>query len=125
MKFFIIIIVFFAAFSCATNSKNSTHSRIAKQIIVRTDTLREHYVFSTIKSNGDSDIVLAERDTMKNCMPFKKYIIQDSITTTTFLKSGSKYDIVGLYLKSINDVKIRKDDELIKIIWNCNCFTDK
>lgn len=124
MKYLIIIVIFISGLSCAINSKNSTHSKMAKQLIVRIDTLREHYVFSTKKSNGDSDIVLAERDTMKNCTPFKKYILQDSIMTTTFLKAGSKYDIVGLYLKSINDVRIRKDDELIKIIWNCSCFTD-
>ena len=101
IKLFIIIVVFIASFSCATNARNSTPRKVAKKLIVRIDTLREHYVFSTIKSDGDNDIILAERDVVKKCVPFKKYIIQDSITTTTSLKSGNRYDMVGVYLKSI------------------------
>lgn len=70
-------------------------------------------------------IVHAERDAMRNCVPFRQYIIQDSIMTTTFLKAGSTYDIAAFYPNSINSVRIRKNNALIKVIWNCNCFTDK
>jgi hypothetical protein len=109
--------------SCVTSK---SRIQLAKKLeIIRIDTIRDFYVFKTKDDSSKEVIVLAERDRVSNCKPFKHFIIADSVYQTSVLKSGSKKDLVGFNLSTIDGIKIKQPDELPKIIWNCDCFTDK
>jgi hypothetical protein len=70
-------------------------------------------------------IVIAEKEKVNSCKPFKKFILADSVHETSMIISGSGYDFVGMYLSYIDNIQIRKKGELVKIIWNCQSFTEK
>jgi hypothetical protein len=123
MKSLFILILTINVLACVS-SKNNIHS-VATLEIIKTDSIRDHFVFKTKSKSGKEIIVLAEKDSVNNCRPFKKFILSDSVHQTSELKSGSKKDLVGFYLSTIDGIKIRDEGELVKIIWNCNCFTDK
>ena len=98
---------------------------VEKLEIVEIDSTGDHFVFKTKNEAGKQVTVLAEQEKLIDCRPFKKFIIADSVHQTSTLKAGSSKDIVGFYLSTINGIKIRDEGELVKIIWNCACFTDK
>ena len=68
-------------------------------------------------------IIIAEKDKIKSCKPFKKYIIADSIKEEVRIKSGSKYVMIGFNEFTINKIKIKEKGELTKVINNCNSFS--
>jgi hypothetical protein len=123
MKRLFCLILSIAIIACVS-SRNSIQS-IRKLEIIKTDTIRGHYVFKT-KDELDSEIiVLAESEKVEGCKPFKRFIIADSIHQVSAIKSGSRYDLIGFTVSIVDGIKIRDSAELVKIIWNCNCFTDK
>ncbi|MEO8712528.1 MAG: hypothetical protein ABI405_10415, partial [Parafilimonas sp.] len=93
--------------------------------IIKIDSIRDHFVFKTKSKSGNEVIVLAEKDKVDNCLPFKKFIIADSVHQVSAIKSGSRYDLIGFNVSTIDGIKIRDSAELTKIIWNCDSFTDK
>jgi hypothetical protein len=123
MKSLFILILTIAILACVSN-KDNIHST-GRLEIIRTDSIRDHFVFKTRNESGNEVTVLAEKDKVSGCKPFKKYIIADSIHQVSAIKSGSRYDLIGFNVSTIDDVKIRDSGELAKIIWNCDCFTDK
>lgn len=123
MKSFNFLLLTIIIISCASSKKSA---QSGKQLeIIRTDTIRDHFVFQTKSNSGDEIIVLAEKDKVRDCMPFKKYIIADSIHQVSAIKSGSKKDLIGFNVSTIDGIKIRNDGELVKIVWGCDCFTEK
>ena len=117
--FFLILLTI----SCSVSKQNV--QSVKKLEIINTDSTSDHFVFKTKSESGNEVIVLAEKDSVNDCRPFKKFIIADSVHQTSTLKAGSGKDLVGFYLSTIDGIKIRNEGELVKIIWNCNCFTDK
>lgn len=120
MKFFYFILFCLLTFSVQLNAQ-----KVNRLEIIRTDSIRDHFIFKTKADNGTESIVLIERDKVSNCRPFKKFIIADSVHRTSVLKSGSKKDIVGFYLSTIDGVKIRDKGDLVKIINSCDCFVEE
>lgn len=122
MRGIFIAILTSAILSCI--GSNSGKQSSGKLEIIRSDSTRDHFVFKTKDESGKEVIILAEKDKVSECRPFRKFIIADSIHQVSAIKSGKRYDLVGFYLSTIDSVKIRSKGELVKIIWNCNCFTD-
>jgi hypothetical protein len=122
MRSLFIAILTSAILSCV--GSNSGNHALKKLEIIRIDSTRDHFVFKTKDELGKEVIVLAEKDKVSGCRPFRKYIIVDSIHQVSAIKSGKRYDLVGFYLSTIDSVRIRSEGELVKIIWNCDCFTD-
>jgi hypothetical protein len=120
--FFLMPLIAGLTITCSVSKRNTRSTK--KLEIVAIDYTRDHFVFKTKDETGTEIIVLAEKDSVEFCQPFKKFIILDSIHETSVLKSGSRKDIVGFYLSYIDGIKIRNKGELVKIIWNCNCFTN-
>jgi hypothetical protein len=118
--FLILCIVLIACVSSKNNSQSVTRLEI-----IRTDSIRDHFVFKTRSNSGKEAIVLAEKDKIGNCRPFKRFIIADSVHQVSAIKSGSRYDLIGFNVSIIDGIKIRDSAELTKIIWNCDCFTAK
>lgn len=123
MKNLFYLIAFVVFIACSASKKNIR--TVEKLEIIQIDTTTDFFVFKTKNDTSKEVIVLAERDRMNDCRPFKKFIIEDSVHQTSVLKSGSHKIIAGFYLSTIDGVKIKHPGELPKIIWNCNCFTDK
>ena len=98
---------------------------LKKLEIIRTDSTRDHFISLTRNDSNKYVIVLAEVNKVNTCKPFKRYILEDSVHETSTIKSGNGFDILGFNVSTIDGIKIRNDGELIKIFWNCNCFTDK
>ena len=116
----------FLTFFLLTISANKLKAQIVNKIeIIKTDSTRDHFIFRTRTETGKESIVLVEKDRVSDCRPLKKFIIADSVHRTSVLKSGSKKDIVGFYLSTIDGIQIRDKGELVKIIWSCSCFIDK
>ena len=118
--FFNILIVITA---CATYERGN-HS-LGKLEIIKIDSVADFFVFKTTTDSNKVVIVLAEKDKVNNCFPFKPFIIADSVHETSMLKAGSKYDLIGFNGFVIDGIKLKNQGELAKIIWNCNCFTVK
>lgn len=108
--------------SCSVGQK--TFSGKSRLKIIAIDSTNDFYVFNTMKS-VDTIIVVAEKGNMSMCRPFKEYIFEDSVHETAKLKSGTYYVWIGANEFTIDSIKLKKKGELAKIIWNCNCFTDK
>jgi len=123
MKSLSILILTITILACVS-SKNNIHST-GRLEIIKTDSIRDHFVFKTKNELGNEVIVLAEKDKVSGCKPFKKYIIADSIHQVSAIKSGSRYDLIGFNVSTIDGIKIRDSAQLAKIIWNCDCFTAK
>jgi hypothetical protein len=123
MKSLIILILTITIFACVS-SKYNIHSK-ARLEIIKTDSIRDHFVFKTKNESGNEVTVLAEKDKVNECKPFKKYIIADSIHQASAIKSGTRYDLIGFNVSTIDGIKIRDSGELAKLVWNCDCFTDK
>jgi len=122
MKFFLtIILIAFLSISCII-SKSGRQSM--KLEITQIDTTRDLYVFKTIGLGDAEIIVVAEKEKIADCEPFKRYILADSIHQTSTIKSGLTSDMIGFYLTYIDDIKIRNQGELVKIILNCNSFSN-
>lgn len=119
---FISILLGILLINCSVSRPNT--QPINKFEIIKIDDVGDHIVFKTLTETKIEKIILAEKDSVKDCRPFKKFIIADSIHETTVLKSGNTIDIVGFNLSTINGIKIRNNGELVKIIWNCKCFAD-
>jgi hypothetical protein len=122
-KHFLIIFSSTIAIGCLLGNKKM--ESIRKLEIIKTDTTSEFYVFKTMSEAGSEVIVIAEKEKVNSCKPFKKFIVADSVHETSIIKSGSGYDFVGMYLSYIDNIQIRKKGELVKIIWNCQSFTEK
>jgi hypothetical protein len=122
MKNIFFLISSLSILACSVSSQNV--QPVKKLKIIKTDTTTDFYVFNTRDDSSKEVIVLAERDSVSNCRPFKKFIISDSVHQTSVLKSGSKKDLAGFNLSTIDGIKIKQPDDLPKIIWNCNSFTD-
>lgn len=122
VKSLFLLILLVSIITCSVNRQNVQSGKNLK--IVKTDTTADFYVFNTRDDSNKEVIVLAERDMVSDCRPFKKFIIADSVHQTSVLKSGKGRDIAGFYLSTIDGIKIKQPDELPKIIWNCACFTD-
>ena len=122
MKSLFIVVLVIALLSCISSKSGSRSS--VKLEIVSTDSIRDYFVFNTKSEIGHEMIILAEKRRVADCKPFKKFIIEDSIHRVSAIKSGSRYDLIGFNVSIINGVKIRDSAELVKIIWNCNCFID-
>jgi hypothetical protein len=123
MKDLFILILITAIISCISSKKNV--QSVTRLEIIKTDSIRDHFVFKTRNELGNEIIVLAEKDKVSDCKPFKKYILADSIHQVSAIKNGKRYDLIGFNVSIIDDIQIRDSGELAKIIWNCNCFTDK
>ncbi|TAL50424.1 MAG: hypothetical protein EPN92_01755 [Chitinophagaceae bacterium] len=123
MKNLFFLIPLIAIITCSVSRQNI--QPVKRLEIIKADTTRDFYVFKTMNDSSKEVIVLAEREKVNDCKPFKRFIIADSVHQTSVLKSGSGKDLVGFYLSTIDGIKIRTEGELPKIIWNCNCFTDK
>lgn len=123
MKVFSSLFLLIAITSCVLSKKNIQSAKRFE--IVKTDTIRDHYVFITKDELNNEIIILAEKDKVESCNPFKKFIVADSIHQVSAIKSGSRYDLIGFNVSIVDGVKIKKSNELAKIIWNCNGFTDK
>jgi hypothetical protein len=117
--FFSIPVLIFI--SCST-SRNSNQFK-DKVEILKVDTTSDYYVFST-SDTAKYSIVIAEKGKVNGCKPFKKFIIIDSIKTTSKIKSGSTYDLIGFNGLIIDGIKIKNKGELAKIIVNCASFTE-
>jgi hypothetical protein len=122
MKNIIIVILFIITTFCSIRKNNINTTE--KLEIIKTDTTSDFYVFKTKGSSNKEPIILAEREKINKCRPFKKFIIADSVHQTAIIKSGSSFVYAGFYLKYIDDIQIKNNNELIKIIWNCDCFSD-
>lgn len=91
--------------------------------IIKVDTTGDYYVFST-SDTAKYSIVIAERDKLNGCKSFKKFIIIDSIKTTSKIKSGTTYDYIGFNGLIVDGIKIKNKGELANVIMNCASFTD-
>lgn len=111
-----------AFISCASNKKTSIYN-IEKLKIYSIDSTADFYVFG-VQNNLKKQIIIAEKNKIKLCKPFKKYIISDSIKEETRIKSGSKYVMIGFNEFTINKIKIKEKGELTKVINNCNSFSN-
>jgi len=118
--FFLILLITFIACS----GWNQHDQSVRKLEIIKIDSTSDHFVFRTKNESGKEVTVLAEKEKLVDCHLFKKFIIEDSVHQTSTLKAGSKKDLVGFYLNSIDGVKIRDKGELVKIIESCNCFIE-
>jgi hypothetical protein len=116
---YLLISIMIAA--CTTH-KNNTRSEQRLEII-RIDSLNDYFVFKTKSKINNEIIVLGEKDRMRDCEPFKRYILSDSIHEVSAIKDGSHKEILGSYLSQIDGIKIRDSGAFVKVIWNCNCFT--
>lgn len=121
----VIPILFLIFFMLSCSLRNNTTKSIKKLEIIKTDTTADFYVFKTVNKFRKETIVIAEKDKVNKCQPFQKYIITDSVHSTYQIKLGNRFVFSGFYLSYIDDIKIRNDEELVKIIWNCNSFTNK
>lgn len=123
MKNLFFLTLLITIIACATIKQNV--QLVKKLEIIRVDSTNDHFIFKTKNESDYEIIVLAEKDKVNDCQPFKKFIIEDSIHQTSTLKAGAREYLVGFYLSTINGIKIRNSGELVKIIWNCDCFTNK
>jgi pectate lyase len=121
--FFFTPLLVIIILACSASKQNP--QAIKKLEIIRIESTSDHFVLTTKNESGTENIILAEKDSVTVCRPFKKFIIADSVHNTTIIKSGNGKDIVGFYLSKIDGINIRDADGWVKIIWNCNCFTDK
>jgi hypothetical protein len=114
--FFLVIILS----SCISTKNILTIDK--KLEIVKIDTAEHYFVFNTKNVTGSERIILAEKEKVKGCLPFKKYIIADSVYSVSILKLGSRNVYAGFYVSTISGVKIRNKGELIKVVNNCESF---
>lgn len=125
MKKIMFVLTILIAITLTSSVNKQNVQQVRKWEIIRTESITDHFVFTAKDESGVEKIVLAEKDSVKDCRPFKKFIIADSIHQTITLKSGNTIDKLGFYIRTIDGVRIRDSGSLIKIIWNCTCFTDK
>jgi len=122
MKVISILIPIITITACVLGRKNIHAPR--KLEIIRTDTIRDHYVFKTKYEANNEVFVLAEKDKVESCRPFKKFIISDSIHQVSAIRLGSRYDLIGFNVSKIDEITIKKSNELANVILNCDSFTD-
>ena len=107
--------------SCALSKKSIPSSN--KMEIIRTDTIRDHFVFTTKDVFNNEVIILAEINKVEACRPFmKKFIIADSVHQATAIKFGSRYDMIGFNVSFIDGIRIKKDNELAKYYLELQLF---
>src|SRR5580658_11245473 len=102
----LLLLAFIA--SCALSKKSIPSSN--KMEIIRTDTIRDHFVFTTKDVFNNEVIILAEINKVEACRPFKKFIIADSVHQATAIKFGSRYDMIGFNVSIIDGIRIKKDN---------------
>lgn len=105
--------------SCASQNYNINDSKFK---IAKTDSVDIYYIFNI--DNEKQSIIIGEKEYLRSCLPFKKYIFKDSIKQTTDIKVGSRKVFIGANDFEINDKKVKNSGELVKYIDNCDSFSD-
>jgi len=90
----------------------------------------DHFIFQTKSDSGRVSTIIAEIKKVGSCRPFKQFIIGDSLYNEIHLYTRSSDGKILVDDMSrigyINDIPIHTDDPFfIKMIWNCDCFTDE
>jgi hypothetical protein len=123
MSKFILCIAFLSSlnFSCGLPSKKLLNKGLLE--ITKIDSTKDFYVFR-IGKISQKLIVIAEKDQVMMCMPFKKFIIADSIKEVGIIKAGSRNIGIGARGFVMDGVRIKYPEELAKIITSCKAFTN-
>ncbi len=124
MKNILNYILLLFAMSCSIHTYKPKQSA-NKLIITQVDSVKNLYVFNCKNLTNSLFIIIAEKQQLANCKPFKKFILLDSVKETTMIKTGSRPDIIGFDELTIDGVKVKKAGELTKIINNCEALVDK
>jgi hypothetical protein len=109
--------------SCAESKKMKTRSQNWE--IIKVDSVRDHFVFNLFMYPDRYKIVIGEMANLNRCRPFGKFIILDSISTTSFIKAANgKPDMVGMWEMHINGIKVKEAGELFNVISSCASFSN-
>lgn len=107
--------------SCSTNTKYPANKN-NKLEIIKIDSADIYYIFN-IKDENNS-IIIGKKDHLKQCIPFKKYIIKNGVSHSPSILIGNEKVYVGALEFEIDDKKVKNGGEPIKYINNCRSFTD-
>jgi|GEM_PF-1569309 len=117
MRKLIYIISIISLISCS--SSNITGGLKQKLEIVKIDSIDSYYIFSL--KTKDTIIVLGEVDHLRQCMPFKKYLVKNKIKQTMYLSDGGK-EIPVKYIGYIDDKRIKNSGIFVNFIDDCESF---
>jgi len=123
MKILSILIVGIVMSHFAVSKARGRNS--ARLEIIKVDSIEGYFVFTTHNEAGVKSTILGEKEVIRECQPFKRYIISDSIHKEILLKQGSDYLPAWPYIGFIDSVSIRDSNDMVKLISNCNAFTDR
>jgi len=119
MKKLKILVIMLVMASCT--SQNYGFSWFHKKLkIAEIDSVDIYYIYNI--DNKKQSIIIGEKEHLRNCSSFKKYIIIDSIKTSLYLKEGKREVFIGANEFHINDKKIKNAGEPVKYIDNCRAF---